>query len=175
MEEMEEQISNLRSLLANKQPQQTNEEQIKRLLRANEELTTKQTQHDMENKNLRDKCETLKMIHTQNLKDECEKLKMIRTQHELNMATNLEQTKRMMEESIRKDRHIGGLEDTVVSLKERCKRSGVVIPTFFKFLRSEVEYQNKALDRTVSTVDVSGTTIRQKQFHQFIRLSHKIL
>ena len=118
-------------LVANEQLQQTNEEQMKRLQRANEELTIKQTQHDMEKKNLRDECETLKLTVNDTRKkvlDTKRDEQMIRTHFELNIASSLRETKSIMEEANRKDRHIGRLEDTVVSLKERCKRSGVVLP-----------------------------------------------
>ena len=148
----------MRHLLANEQLQQTNEEQMKRLQRANEELTIKQTQHDMEKKNLRDECETLKLTVNDTRKkvlDTKRDGQMICTHFELNIASSLKETKRIMEEATRKDTYIGRLEDTVELLKEKLKRSGMDLSTF---LQSEVEYQNEALERTISTVDVSRKT-----------------
>ena len=86
--------------------------------------------------------------YTDEMEEQIRKLRV----SELTNASSHEETKRIIGEATCKDIYIGRLEYTVKLLKEKLKKFGVDLPTF---LQNEVEYQNEALERTISTVDLS--------------------
>ena len=99
VEELEEQISNLQSLLADNQTQHANEERIKHLWLANEEIAKQLLRANKEKAARQCGCENVKMLHV-----------------------------KMMEESSRKDRHIILLEEKIASLEERQQTSNGTQP-----------------------------------------------